>query len=610
MPREMMQRVFEFGQRQPIENVEPLLDQYYKEHKYYNRIIDLEHERRLAIRAVQATVPKLLDAEERADAALITVAELAAQARAARSHEEDVEAPDPEVVRAAREERARANESVKVLRAKYARDLHDQFCQIDNEYRDSNSAAIWGRLFKEARATCGVFWGTYLKIEQAFRQACEAETQPYMVDGRPRKILPWVERPEARNYRDRQGGLVAIHIQGNEAPMLSHEIFGNSQLVRIDPLPAGAFDPSIPRGQREKMQRTFLHLRIGSDEHRKPIWATWPIFMHRPLPEHTEEHPCRITWVTVTRRPREHCWRYEWKAQITVEMESPEPKRVGEAVAVNLGWRRMKDGTLRVATWADTAGKTGEVRLDASFRDRIHKSWDIRSKRDKAMDELRSQLVALGVPCGKWKSPTRYYNLMYQEIAREKQGESPQYAARVMELLRPWVYRDRHLHWYERGLREGALNYRRQIYRDFALELAKQYRAIIVETYDIRNISENESIPRGPSVQRVVGSPSQARQILGSTGERLGCEIIDGISHKATQRCHVCDDETPWDAAPDVMHTCPNGHEWDQDINNAKNMLSSAKVLLEPPDPLAPKKTKRAARFSKRHKKNGAETRA
>jgi hypothetical protein len=433
-----------------------------------------------------------------------------------------------------------------------------------------------------------------------------------MVDGRPRKIRPWVERPAFRNREDKQGGLVSMHIQGSEAPMCSHEIFGNSRLVRIDPLPPNAFDPRVPRGRRKKLQRTFLHLRIGSDESRNPIWATWPIFLHRPLPEHTEERPCRITWVAVTRTPREHCWRYEWKFQITVEMAAPKPKLVGEAVAVNLGWRRMKDGTLRVATWADTAGDIGELRLDRSFRDRIHKSWKIRSERDKLMDVLRDQLVTLGVPCEKWKSPTRFYSLMYREIAAEKDCERLQveYDSRVLALLRPWVFRDRHLHWYERGLRKGALNYRRQVYRDLALALAKKYKAIVVETYDIRNISENEAIPRGPCVRRVVGAPSQARQILGSTGGRLGCEIIDGDSWKATQRCHVCGCEEPWDAAPDVTHTCPNGHTWDQDVNNARNMLASAKALLEPPDPLAPKKAKRGAHFASRHKKNGDETRA
>jgi hypothetical protein len=38
-------------------------------------------------------------------------------------------------------------------------------------------------------------------------------------------------------------------------------------------------------------------MRLGSDEHKKPIWATFPAVIHRPLPP-----DARIMSATITRR--------------------------------------------------------------------------------------------------------------------------------------------------------------------------------------------------------------------------------------------------------------------------------------------------------------------
>ena len=609
-----MQIVAEYGLIQLTENADIVNETIRKSNGLYNSLADIVQAGRRRLKRAEQKIPALAECHIKIDEIDTRINALFAQKRQSRSHSAPTVAPTKQEIAAAKAERKAAYAELDATRKLFSDQLQPISDELYNEYGIGERGGKYMWRAQRAMKEHDVYWGTYLKIFASIRQACKAKTQPFMKDGRPRKITPWVERPKKRTGRRLEDGLVAVHIQNRV--LRTEGLFGTDPFIRIDPLPANAFDPSVPRCQRKKLQRTMLHLRVGSDG-RKPIWATWPLFMHRPLPP-----GAKVLWAVVTRTLREQRFRYEWKLQLTLEVNDTPPKLTGESVAINLGWRRMhgepllgkipqvpqgptQDGELRAATWADTAGETGEVRLGASFRGRIRKSWGLRSIRDMTMDELRAQLVALGVPCQKWKSPARFYRLLRDEIDR---GASPQYAPQVTALLRPWVYHDKHLYWYERGCREGALNYRRDVYRRFAIFCAKRYKAIVVETYDIRDISENADMPKGPGVQRVESAPSVTRQILRSTGARLGCTIIEGDSDLATQKCYLCGCEEPWNAAARVKHTCVAcQNEWDQDQNNALNMLARAEVMLKTMDPLAVRKPKRDAAFSKRHKKHDDE---
>jgi hypothetical protein len=609
----MPQIVIEYGLIQPTENVNVVDDQVRRGHALYNELADIEHAGRRRIKRAECAIPALAACHGKLDAITARINLLYDQKRQSKSHDACVDAPDAAEIDAAKDERAVAKAELRKTRKLYREQLDPIEDEVYSEYGTGRRGGKYGTRAARALKESGVYWGTYLKILAAFQQACTAKTKPFMADGRPRKIIPWEERPKKRAGSRLESGLVAVHIQNRV--LHAEGLFGNDTFIRIDPLPENAFDPDVPRGQRKKLQRTMLHLRVGSDG-RRPIWATWPLFMHRALPRGDAVQRVEVLGAVVIRTLREQRFRHEWKLQLTLEVPNAQPKLSGAAVAVNLGWRRMhgepqigvigptQDGELRAATWADTAGGTGEVRLGASFRERIRRSWRIRSERDKLTNALRAELRTLDVPCSRWRSPRRFHKLLAEERAREG---TPEYAEARVALLTTWARRDWHLYWFERGCREGALNYRRDVYRRFALRLAQEYKAIVIEGYDIRDISENADMPKGPSVQRVESAPSVTKQIIRSTGARLGCAVVDGESKQATQKCHVCGDEQSWDAAPAVMHTCANGHTWDQDENNALNMLASAAEMLKNPDALAAKKPKRSARFARRHKKNGDE---
>lgn len=584
--------VYEYGLLQPTSGVDVVDDQILLAHRYSNNLIEIEHDRRQAIIEAQASVGSIAEEQTKSDEADALVKDLSDRKKKSKGRGSKVVAPSKTDIAEAKVNRAAARKFLREAKVVAKDELAPLYAAVDE-------AAHVRRL--AARKACGVYWGTYLVVEQAYDQARKSSATP----GRD-----WEKCPSFRKWSG--AGAVAVQIQGG-LPCV--DVFGSDTRIRIDTLPPNAYDPSVPRGQRNRLQRTVFHLRVGSDENRAPVWAEWPLYMHRPLPDGAV-----IKWAKVIRAPWHQRWRYRWKLQLTLDVPEVVTRPGNTMVAVNLGWRLMDDGELRVATWADSRGDTGEVRLGRSFRDRIKKAEGLRSVRDLEMDALRGLLVEAGVDCAKWRSPRRFHRLL-AEIEKPSQGPDacdcprrgtsegvPQKPSCVLDAdardtLRRWAYRDKHLWWYERGCRSGALNYRREIYRLFARDLAKKYQIVVVEDYDLRDIVTDEDRVREPSAQRVEGAPSVVRLTIRSTAARLGCTVVDGDSRGATQRCHLCGCEEPWNAAPKVMHVCPRcGESWDQDVNNAQNMLSSASDAMKGGGLLEKKKVKRPARFAKTHR--------
>lgn len=604
------QMVFEYGLLQPTMGGDVVADQISKAHRYYNQLIEIERERRSAIRAAQNTVPEIARLNVEIDDLRERKKKWKARKKESKSSDKRVAPPDPAEAKAINARLKEARAEVSLLKKEHAVPLKKLYEEADFEAE---------RKSIEARAEAskdGLYWGTYLQIEQAVDLAKKSTSTPTKVlkseqerarrnPHRPIKIKPWEMMP---NFRRWDGdGLVAVQIQGGmTANPGKFSIFGSDRRLQIDPLDDHAFDKSVTpsRGQRKRLQRTKVRLRVGS-EGRDPIWAEWPLFMHRPLPD-----GAIVKWAKVIRREWRQNFRYRWWLQLTVEV--PEvakwegKNKHGEMVAVNLGWRKMWDGTLRVATWVDDSGRTGSIHLPKSFRDRIERSRELQSMRDEKRNELQEWLVGHGISeCSEWKSPKRFHWLLAD--LKRKNSEGERVDAEVARLTE-WAYRDNHLWWYQRGCHKGALRYRRQVYRLLARDIANSYPFIVAEKYDIREIAEKEDRESGPSRQRVEGSPSEARHQIKAAASRLGCTIITAEHELATQECHLCgygrQEDERWDAAPSVMHTCNGcGAEWDQDINNARVMLARAKVALEREGVLAFKKEKKHARFHKKHAK-------
>jgi hypothetical protein len=598
----MRTAVYEYGLLQPLTGEDEVSEQISLAHKYYNTLIEIERWRRLEVRAAQeanSVLAPLIAEYEKLDAEVVR---LKAQNKQAKSRDGKTKPPPRGAIKEA--QAAKRTAGAALHKAKEA-----EAAALKPLYEAADTEATKRRLV--ARSECNVYWGTYLQIEQAVAQACrftkkkKEDNEQDKEQGQQNNEEQSKEKknnlPKFRRWTGR--GLVAVQIQASK-PVTAETVFGNDTRVQIAPIDDKAWDTSISRGQRKKLQRTVLRLRVNSTPDGKPVWAEWPMFMHRALPK-----DAKITWVKVLRQPWHQRWKYRWVVQFTIDVPEPTQwlgdcgRAQGRTVAVNLGWRKLPDGQLRVATWADDAGNTGEVKLPVSFRERLKKAQSIQSSRDTNMDMLKEWLVGGAPKVARWKSPARFYALAKDESLSEG----------VRKRIDEWVYRDRHLWWYQRGCESGARKFRREIYRLMALDLASRYPQVIIENYDIRQIAEDEKRAKPPSRQRVEGAPSEARAALRAAVSRLGGILIDGESKLATQECHKCgygrEEHERWDASRSIMHTCAGcGATWDQDVNNALVLLTRAMVMIQKGELLAEKKPKRRARFAKRHKSKESAT--
>jgi len=562
--------VYEYGLRQPTSGIDDIDDQIHRAHRYYNKLIEIERWRRAQVKKAQLQVPEVANTKKVVEALREDLEALRTQHKRAKSHDGKTHPPRAGAIKDTTAALKAARQGYRQAKKDAADILKPLYKKVDEERN---------ALVRQARGESGVYWGTYLCIEQFASQAAQTAKR---------------ESPDFRRWTG--DGMLAVQIQNG---LDAGALFGDDTRVQVAPIDSKAWDKSISRGKRKRMQYTTLRLRVGSTGpgNREPVWAEWPLFMHRELPADAS-----IKWVRVIRRRWDQRWKYRWVVQFTVEVpEAPgwqgEGTRKG-MVAINLGWRKLATDALRVATWVDTEGNVGELQLPVSFRQRLEKANSIRSIRDRKLDELKAAIVPLLPECSRWKSPKRFEGLLRQDDLPDG----------VRDLVNKWAYRDRHLWWFERGCRQGALRYRREIYRLFALEMAKKYPLVIVEDYDLRPIVTDENRIKLPSHQRVEGSPSEARHVLLASVSRLGGMVIDGKSKLATQECHLCgygkEKDERWDASPKIEHTCVGcGENWDQDVNNARVLLARAQVMLESGELLAQPKPKRSARFAKKHKK-------
>src|SRR3990172_8746085 len=196
-------------------------------------------------------------------------------------------------------------------------------------------------LRRNARAYCRVHWGTYQLIEAADDQS-RKDLDLYDYDG----------PCDPRFARWNGNGQVSVQIIKGLDVAAVHD----GTQVRIGRVDAGLAWESPVRSERRRFARTYLEVRVGTDEHRGPVWASWPMVQHRPLPAG------RLKRVTVSRRMRGP--REEGSCEITLDTERAPRVGVVGAVAIDIGWRLMPGGGIRVASWLGTDGESGELRVE------------------------------------------------------------------------------------------------------------------------------------------------------------------------------------------------------------------------------------------------------
>lgn len=581
-------RVYEFGLLDPTMNANLVDDQMRAAHRYRNLLVEIERSRRDAVRGALSAHPAVepLEAE-------------------VQSLSKDREALRDQIRRANAAVRGRADtkelrEKVRVVagalrgaraKLKAAKGAIVSDAGVVAAITAANEAAA--ARVRQERARCGVYWSTYL-LQEADADRARKEKMP----------------PKFRRWDGE--GRVSVQLQGG-LPL--EELWGGGTQIRIDPVDPLAHDPTARCGDRRRAARTLLRLRVQSDERGRPIWATWPMILHRPLPE-----GCRIKVATVHCRRRD-CWQWEWRLRLQVEL--PEHWTEGRcgtgAVALNLGYAQSYEhlhGGVRAGYLIGEDGAGREIAVAASVSDRVEKSASICSIRDKNLDEMRASLVTWlraheaelpawlvertilsrerptprssappaepAIPRPRnwhialWRSAARFRALAFAWRETRFSGDEAGY-----DLLENWRYRDEHLQNYQTGMHRGALLDRREQYRIAAVALAARYDTLVVGSTDLRELQRS---PRPEEERTEIGSAKRAQRlaagsILRSTLEnafkRRGGKVVVIDDHRATTTCHACGSLEEWDRIAAREHTCDAcGARWDQDENYCKNLLA------------------------------------
>lgn len=542
-------RIYAYGAKAPVVNGERVGEQIWLGHRYRNTLAEIELRRREQTDKMVVTLSpelpgveaKLLEADQAIESAAAEIKLANKQARRQKA------TPEQKTKLAAlRKERAALRKKRKALRDVVFSDsgTHDALTGIDQR------AAAEQR---EARAESGLYWGTYLTVEQG----CQSFRK-----GRPPRFLRWTGE-----------GRIAVQVQGGLAP--EDAFGGEDKRLIVEPLPEDAWSKRS-RG----LKRTKAWLRIGSDDDRQPVWAVVPFVMHRSLPA-----DCRIKWVYLHRR--RVGTKDQWMLSFVIARQVwPQTDVAGSGeIGIDLGWRLLDHG-LRVAAWAGSDGESGELVLPIQDVGRWQKAQDLRGIRDTRLDAVIARfgewlsgndapdwLTERTRTLRQWRSAARLASVVLAWRDQRFAGDESIYAD-----LEAWRKKDKHLYEWEANQRRKAVAWLKDLYRNFAAAMARRYRVAVLEAVNWRDMGRRAGVGESDKAgaarrQRVIASPGRLAECI---RERFA-DCVSAPAEYTTQRCHACGEIDGFDARVEIVHTCGKcGKTWDQDYNAARNLLAFA----------------------------------
>lgn len=572
--------VYCYGCTAPPDDIDAVFTQMWLANRYRNQLAEIERGRRDASNAI------LGDADEKLAAANAMLADLDQQIA-------DIKAEKKRRNMVARKRGRHPDLNAKLATVMEARKAASAQCKLikDEAYGNPQHAAALEQIEasttaavkaarKIARCEWGLHWATYQAVEQAAQS---------MRRGKP---------PKFRSFRRENGGMIAVHIQSEKTePKLTVErlFAGEDTYVKLtlEPTPANASK------RRQRKPTALLQLCIGSKNPaanislRNPaIYTTVRVTLHRPLPP-----DCHVTWVKlIAKRVGTYL---KWDAQFTVAKAEGFPTTTGQyVVGIDIGYRQIpdtelvvgKDGTayrdLRVAYWAGSDGRHGELRLPARLVAALAHKDNLQSLRDQKFNIIKATLIAWRkgstlTPAwfleetktlDKWRSLRRLRCLVRQWRANRFDGD-----AGIFFQMDAWEKEDKHhLNWLATEANR-ARNWRDDLYRKFAAELRRHYGVCGLENLDLREHAQADHLSKTVQKQRSQAAISRLRQFLAK-----GMKTVKVPAANTTARCHRCLHINH--VGSEMTYGCRCGWVGDRDYNAAQNILREVQCVLKTAD--------------------------
>lgn len=466
---------------------------------------------------------------------------------------------------------------------------------------------------RAAASARGLTWGTYLAIEDALDQSQRTKARGAMLG----------------TFAPRDEGIVGVHIQNREISARA-VVGGEDKYVRIDPELVGK--PTL-RSRREgtamgARRLNILSIRVGSKGPRglEPVWARFYVLMNRPLPD------ASLKWVKL--RCRRIGTTYRWQANFVVGapcVGTPNPDRL-PGVGIDLGWRKRADG-IRIAYYADTEGRHGELVIPQHVIARDAKSDSLRRIRDQARNQIQAVLadlrtrlasrkavssippvegtavtpawwrwtcglavgMALLTPTEAWFLEQTQFLHAWRKVSRlvwlHRQWRERRFAGDedAFLLMDDYIRQDRHLfNWEAYNRRRLTAEVEGRV-REFAVSLAKRYDMIAVEEAGIVSKlvqKQAEPEPRDEALRAVAAkrmhacSPASVREQIVRFGGKYGAKVMQIDPANTTKTCDACGQiRAPADPEQLVLGCEHCGHVQDQDHSAARTLLASGLVM-------------------------------
>lgn len=351
----------------------------------------------------------------------------------------------------------------------------------------------------EARQTSGLYWGTY---NQVLDDYARSRARGFKTGWRPRKSDP-----------AREDGCLTVQIQRTRSGLgaAPGELFdGSVSALQLAPVPAAAHDPDTPRGERGRLCRTRMQMRIDA----AGTLVTLPLVLHRPLPPVARVKKAQLTWRRVGTR-------IEWQLALTVTQPA---QHVAHAYpeaycGIDVGWRKLIDGAVRVAWIAGSDGASRSIEQAAEWHAGMDHAEALQGRIDDLdLDRLRSR--------------------------------------EALEMV---------------GLRSRLLGQRRETYRLLARDIAMRYARVAIDDSDLGELARRDRT--AANGMRVRAAASEFIGELGKQCAKHGAELLR-VEGPSTVRCHACGAHTEPQDRTDMLWTCHAcGVIWDQDENAARNLL-------------------------------------
>ena len=350
----------------------------------------------------------------------------------------------------------------------------------------------------------------------------------------------------ALHHRYRGGGLPVHKLDG-----------GRSKRFRILLPPPEAYRP----------QRGAKNPRELRRQRACPAWfrvdgvpVRLNVMVHRPLPE-GDVYVKRVALVG-----RKSSVALPWEVYLVFTLEVPFEKEalapLGTQCGIDVGWRKLDDGRMRVAVLHDGQPTPEELVMPLRLHDRklgevsLDRMANIQRCRDGLLERTKAAVAAMLGPM-----PAGWAQMRNGGLIRLMRDEGT--PAEAVALLEAWKKdSDRYLRM-ERMLEDHMRRHYEWRYRNWAKDVAARYRTVCIKKMDQKEMWAVEKTKDAPALKA-----SAERRKLAACGSllamvkhavRKACgNLVEVEAAHTTDTCSACGSR--FEAGAGLMGRCEQGH--------------------------------------------------